>query len=91
MEPEWMTKINSSTICSFYYAFFVAYAVIALIALIGLVIVLASKMPVSMKLYVGFNSLISISLGVTLALFQYLVCDRALLSNEVRRAELRVE
>jgi cell division protein FtsW (lipid II flippase) len=91
MEPEWMSKINSSTICSFYYAFFVAYAVIALIAVIGLIMILASKISLDKKLYVAFNSLITIALGVTLALFQYMVCDRALLSNEVRRAELQVQ
>jgi len=89
MEPDWMTKISSSSICSFYYAFFVAYVIVAVIALIGLIMILTSKLPLSFKLSVGFQSLISIALGVLLALFQYMVCDRALLGSEVQRSEMR--
>jgi len=89
MEPEWMAKISSSSICTFYYAFFVAYVIIAAIALVGLVFILSSKLPLNIKLSVGFQSLISISLGVLLALFQYMVCDRALLASEVQRNEMR--
>jgi hypothetical protein len=89
MEPDWMTKISSASICSFYYAFFVAYAIVAVIALIGLVMILTSKLPLGIKLSIGFQSLISIALGVLLALFQYMVCDRALLGSEVQRAEMR--
>ena len=89
MEPDWMAKISSASICSFYYAFFVAYAIVAVIALIGLVLILTSKLPLSFKLSVGFQSLISIALGVLLALFQYMVCDRALLASEVQRSEMR--
>ena len=89
MEPDWMAKISSASICSFYYAFFVAYAIVAVIALIGLVMILTSKLPLGIKLSIGFQSLISIALGVLLALFQYMVCDRALLGSEVQRAEMR--
>ena len=89
MEPDWMAKISSASICSFYYAFFVAYAIVAVIALIGLFMILTSKLPLSFKLSIGFQSLISIALGVLLALFQYMVCDRALLGSEVQRSEMR--
>jgi energy-coupling factor transporter transmembrane protein EcfT len=89
MEPDWMTKISSVSICSFYYAFFVAYAVVAVIAIIGLVLILFTKLPLSFKLSLAFQSLINIALGILLALFQYMVCDRALLGSEAQRAEMR--
>jgi len=89
MEPDWMTKISSASICSFYYAFFVAYAVVAVIALIGLLMILTTKLPLSFKLSLAFQSIISISLGILLALFQYMVCDRALLGVASQQAELQ--
>jgi len=89
MEPDWMAKISSESVCSFYYAFFVAYAIVAVIALIGLIMILTSRLPLGVKLSIGFQSLISISIGVLLALFQYMVCDRALLGSDAQRAEMR--
>ena len=42
MEPEWMKKISSSTICGWFYAFFVVYAVILTIVVLGVLYALVS-------------------------------------------------
>ena len=91
MEPEWTKKIPSTAICSFYYAFFVAYALIGGIALVGLLIaVFTVKAPKGMLAMMVFQNLIVIALSVLLALFQYLVCDRALIAPSVQHTAKNV-
>jgi hypothetical protein len=91
MEPEWTKKIPSTAICNFYYAFFVAYGLIGAIALIGLVVavftVKASKGILAMMI---FQNLLMIALAIVLALFQYLVCDRALIAPAVQHTAKNV-
>ena len=80
MAPDWTKQIRSETICSVYWYIYVIYAVIAVLALLGTVgILFAFKLPKGLSVAVGFQGLLTASIGATLALFQYLVCDRALL------------
>ena len=91
MEPEWTKKIPSTAICNFYYAFFVAYAIIGAIALVGLVVaVFTLKASKGLLAMMVFQNLIVIALSVVLALFQYLVCDRALIAPAVQHTATNV-
>ena len=80
MEPEWTKKIPSDVICNFFYAFFVIYAILAVISVLGLVslFVLGSKLPKSLLITQGVYGFVTLGLATTMALFHYLVCDRAL-------------
>jgi hypothetical protein len=79
MEPKWTEKIASSTICNYFYVFFVIFAVWAAISVLGGVWVFATtKMGFGMLLAVLFNTLLSFGISATSALFLYLICERAL-------------
>jgi len=82
MEHQWMKSISSETICNFFYFFFVFYAAIAAVTLLGTIGVLAmSRLPKSLMIVSGFQSLVVFALAATAALFHYLICDRALLAK----------
>jgi hypothetical protein len=81
MEPAWMQQINSKTVCDLYYVIFVIYAILGVLAVINVVVVLFSKMPLMFKIAVGGQGLIMAAVLVVLSMFQYIVCDRALLSG----------
>ena len=83
MEHEWMKQINSTTICNLYYIIFVIYAVLAMITVINVGYIALAKLPLNIKIAVGAQSLILAAVLVILSLFQYLICDRALLSSKV--------
>ena len=88
MEPQWTKQIKSETVCTVYWYIYVVYAVVAVLALIGTVgILLAFKLPKGLSVAVGFQGLLTAVIGATLALFQYLVCDRALLAQQVAKKE----
>ena len=82
MEPSWMQQINSTTVCNLYYIIFVIYAILAVITLINVGYIALTKIPLSIKVAVGLQSLILAAVLVVLSLFQYIVCDRALLSGK---------
>lgn len=90
MEPEWMKKIPSESICNFFYFFFVVYAVLAVLTLLGTIGFFAFvKMPKAFMVATGFQSLIMFVLAGVAALFHYLICDRALLMKEEGRRSVR--
>ncbi len=80
MEPNWTKQISSEAICNFFYAFFVIYAAFAVISLLGLVglFVFSSKMPKGVLISQSVWGLITLGIATTMALFHYLICDRAL-------------
>ena len=85
-EPDWMNQIQSETVCNFFYAFFILYAIMAILALAGTVGVLAfMKLPKGLAIGHGFYGAFMVSLAATQALFFYLICDRALKPNEATR------
>ncbi len=80
MEPDWTKKISNDTVCNFFYAFFMVYAFLAVVSLLGLVsiFVFASKLPKGIVITQSVYALVTLGLATTMALFHYLVCDRAL-------------
>jgi hypothetical protein len=82
MEPTWMKQINSTTVCNLYYIIFVIYAVLAVITVINIGYIALSKLPLNIKIAVGAQGLVLSAVLVVLSLFQYIVCDRALLSSK---------
>lgn len=82
MEPEWMKQISSTTVCNLYYIIFVIYAVLAVITVINVGYIALAKLPLNIKIAVGAQSLILAAVLVVLSLFQYIICDRALLSSK---------
>jgi hypothetical protein len=80
--PEWTQSISNETICNFFYAFFVIYAVLTAITVIGFLIILTTvKMPLGQAVAQGFYGVIVISLGTTMMIYHYLIFDRALKSS----------
>ena len=80
-----MEKISSKTVCDFYYIIFVVYAVLAAIAVVNVVVVLFMKLPLPLKLSMAVQGIVAAALLVVLSMFQYIVCDRALLSNQAQQ------
>ena len=77
-----MKQIPSSTICNFYYFFFVVYAVIFALSLLTVVgTALSVKMTAPMTFPLLANSILMSLFGGTMMLFYYLICDRALLNK----------
>jgi hypothetical protein len=83
-EAEWMKTIQNETICSFFYAFFIIYSIVAIFAFAtGLGIVGMSK---DIKGYIIFGKLLFTSgIAFAQALFFYLICNRALLQKTVEQ------
>lgn len=76
-----MKQISSTTVCNLYYIIFVIYAVLAAITVINVGYIALAKLPLNIKIAVGAQSLILAAVLVVLSLFQYIICDRALLSS----------
>ena len=77
-----MKQINSQTVCNLYYILFVIYAVLAVITVLNVGYIALTKLPLNIKIAVGVQSRILATVLVVLSLFQYMVCDRALLSSK---------
>ena len=77
-----MKQINSKTVCDLYYIIFVIYAILGVLAVINVIVILFSKMPITFKIAVGAQGLIMAAVLIVLSMFQYIVCDRALLSGQ---------
>jgi hypothetical protein len=83
MEPEWMKQIPSTSICNFFYFFFVIYAVIftlSIVSLIGTALSMKTTTPLAVALL--SNAMLTSLIGGTMVLFHYLICDRALLTTK---------
>jgi len=80
-----MEKISSKSVCDVYYIIFIIYAVLAAIAVINVVVVLFMKIPLGLKLSMAVQGIVAAALLVVLSLFQYIVCDRALLSSQAQQ------
>ena len=80
MEPQWTKQISNETVCNFFYAFFIVYAAFAVISILGLVslFIFSAKMPKGVLITQSIYALVTLGLATTMALFHYLICDRAL-------------
>jgi hypothetical protein len=87
MEHEWMKNISSTSICNFFYFFFVVYAVIFVLSLLTVVgTALSVKVTAPMMFPLLANSILMTLIGGTMMLFHYLICDRALLAKPAASA-----
>lgn len=87
MEPAWTKKISSTTICNFFYVFFMVYAGIFVLSVLMTVGVLTStKLKGSLGLALGTQAILTTLIGGTMMLFYYLICDRALLTKPTEKA-----
>jgi hypothetical protein len=80
MEPNWTKTIPNETVCNFFYAFFFVYAFFAVVSLLGFasIFVFSSKLPKGIVITQSIYAVITLGLATTMALFHYLICDRAL-------------
>lgn len=76
---QWTDKIADSTLCNYFYVFFIIFAVWAAVSLMGGVWIFAtSKMSIGILIALTFNILLSFGISATSALFLHLICERAL-------------
>lgn len=83
-----MKKIPSNLICDTYYAFFIIYIVIFGAALLNTgytTLYLKGVSPVLKMVIIMLNMIVSV-VAVTLVMFMYLMCDRALLAPQMAAA-----
>ena len=83
MEPEWTKQISSETICTFFYVFFLVYAVLAGLAVVGFLgsLFMIKKLGSAGPMMSGGYLIMSL-IAATMALFYYLICDRGLLQGK---------
>ena len=83
MEPQWTKGISSETVCTFFYVFFIIYAILFGLALLGVVAVaLNMKKMGAAGLPLTIQAVLTAGIGGTAMLFYYLICDRALLGGK---------
>jgi hypothetical protein len=76
---DWTDKIADSTLCDYFYFFFVLFAIWAAVSLLGGIFIFATtKLPLQMLIVMTFNILLSFGISATSSLFLYLICERAL-------------
>ena len=82
MEPEWMKKFSNTTVCNFFYVFFVIYAVFSLLALVLAVGTFMSvkKLDFASVMFI-LQPVLMLLLGTTFMMFYYIICDRTLLAK----------
>ena len=82
MEPEWMKKFSNTTVCNFFYVFFVIYAVFSLLALL---LAVGTFMSVKKLDFAGvmfiLQPVLILLLSTTFMMFYYIICDRTLLAK----------
>ena len=88
-----MKNVPSNLICDTYYAFFIIYAIIFSLALLNTAYTsfyLKGVSPVQKFVMLALNGLVSV-VAVTLVMFMYLMCDRALIAPQMAAAAAQEE
>ena len=76
---EWTDMISDNVLCTYFYIFFVVFAVLAAMSLVGGIWIFSTtKMTFGILIAFVFNILLSFGISATSALFFYLICERAL-------------
>jgi hypothetical protein len=77
-----MKSIKSSTICNFFYGFYVVYLIIFLISVVTTVYIFMNLKKLGPEgIFMGVYGLIMGGIGTTMMLFFYLMCDRSILEK----------
>ena len=78
-EPSWMQVISNSTVCNWFFIFYVVYAILAVVLILSLLVALTTSAG---RKYLTtpyvFMSTVSIIVATTQFLFFYIICDRSL-------------
>ena len=83
MEPEWTRKIPSTTVCDFFYALYVIFMAFFVITIVIAVISFLNMKKLGLAgVLLAIQALVLMALAATKALFNYLICDRALIKKE---------
>lgn len=87
-EPKWMQKISNSTVCNFFYFFFVLYAVFAVLAFVLMIgTFLVAKKLGTAGIIMSVQSVLTLLIATSFMGFHYMVCDRALLPLATAKPE----
>ena len=79
-EPEWMQQISSMTVCNFFYAWFIVYAVFFVLALLLVVgTFFTAKKLGAAGIAMGLQSVLTMLIAGSFMMFYYIICNRALL------------
>lgn len=80
-EPEWMQGIDSSSVCTWFYAFFIINSILAALAIlsIGAIAFGVSGVPKGMIAPSIVTTVLSAGIAIVNSLFFYIICDRALI------------
>lgn len=82
MEATLFENIPSESVCNFFYWFSVAYAVIVLVSVLSLAnTLITTKLKTPMSVGISLYQILVIALGSVSLMFNYLICDRALLAK----------
>ena len=83
-----MQKISNSTVCNFFYFFFVLYAVFAAVALVFMIgTLIAAKKLGAAGIAMSVQSVLTFLLATSFMAFHYMICDRALLPLAAAKPE----
>ena len=77
-----MKMFSNSTVCNFFYAWFIVYAVFFVLALVLTVVtVFSAKKLGSVGVYIGLQSALTMLIAGSFMMFYYIICNRALLGG----------
>jgi hypothetical protein len=76
---EWTDVIADSTLCGYFYVFFIIFSSLAALSIISAIWMFATtKITGGLVLAVLIAKLLNFGISATSALFVYLICERAL-------------
>jgi len=76
---NWTDAIADSTLCGYFYVFFVIFSVLAALSIISAIWMFATtKITGGLVLAVLIAKLLNFGISATSALFLYLICERSL-------------
>jgi len=82
---KWTDAIADSTLCGYFYIFFVIFSVLAALSVLSAIYMFATtKITGGVVMAVLFAKLINIGISATAALFLYLICERSLKPTEAK-------
>lgn len=83
MEPEWSKQIPDTSVCNFFYALAVVYAIFVVLGLVSYVygISMMKGLSAPMKLLISLLYSFGALVVLTFYFFMYLLCDRSLLAT----------
>ena len=82
MEPTWMKPVTSRTVCDFFYILFWARVIAAVVVLMLMAFTIFNVKKGGIELYAALLTQgLVLSIVVVDAMFTYLICERALISQ----------